>query len=121
MSDGLPRDETSMEELRADVDAHWAKMKAIRLQQADRNESVMDSDFWRPVVMGFVGGSFIGTAVGLSELKATRRARFLLWSATWRPHVLAPFRLPFGPQPSSCSTQGRLLKRLGMPRCRGTW
>ncbi|KAA0149214.1 hypothetical protein FNF29_06101 [Cafeteria roenbergensis] len=73
MSDTSSRDEASMEELREEVDAHWAKMKAIRLQQADRNESVMDSDFWRPVVMGFVGGSFIGTAVGLTEFLVNAR------------------------------------------------
>jgi len=60
-------DDESLADARQDVERYWAKMKAIRLQQADKNESVMDSDIWRPVVMGFVGGSFIGSAVGLSE------------------------------------------------------
>tara|TARA_Y100000780_G_scaffold162228_2_gene147039 strand:+ start:398 stop:1150 length:753 start_codon:yes stop_codon:yes gene_type:complete len=112
-----------MEELREEVDAHWAKMKAIRLQQADRNESVMDSDFWRPVVMGFVGGSFIGTAVGLSEpasgavlglpLEVVRDAGSSL---------LAPaFAVFCESQPSSWSMPGRLRRRLGTQGCRGTW
>ena len=55
------------DEARDAVRAHWKKMRDLRLQKKDSNASMMDSDFWRPVVMGFVGGSLIGSTVGFGE------------------------------------------------------
>lgn len=57
------------------IDAYWRRARSLRLRQHDENSSFMDSDFWRPVVLGFVGGGMIGSMLGVTDFFSNLRSQ----------------------------------------------